>query len=70
MDGVLVDYPSGIAKVSPEAQREYKGRLYEVPGVFSPMKPLDGGIDAFETLSKVYRLYSLYATRGQPKCMD
>ena len=59
MDGVLVDYPSGIARLSSEAQKEYGGRLYEVPGVFSLMKPLDGGIDAFETLSKTYDAYIL-----------
>ena len=59
MDGVLVDYSSGITQISPEAQNEYQGRLFEVPGVFSLMKPLDGGIDAFETLSKVYDAYIL-----------
>ena len=59
MDGVLVDYSSGITQISPEAQKEYQGRLFEVPGVFSLMKPLDGGIDAFETLSKVYDAYIL-----------
>ena len=54
MDGVLVDYPSGIAQLSQETQKEYEGRLYAVPGVFSLMKPLEGALDAFETLSKVY----------------
>ena len=28
MDGVLVDYPSGIAQLSQETQKEYEGRLY------------------------------------------
>ena len=28
MDGVFVDYPSGIAQLSQEAQKEYEGRLY------------------------------------------
>ena len=60
MDGVLVDYSSGITQISPEAQKEYQGRLFEVPGVFSLMKPLDGGIDAFETLSKVYDAYIFF----------
>ena len=59
MDGVLVDYPSGIAQLSQETQKEYEGRLYAVPGVFSLMKPLEGAMDAFETLSKVYDSYIL-----------
>jgi len=59
MDGVLVDYPSGIAQLSQETQKEYEGRLYAVPGVFSLMKPLEGALDAFETLSKVYDSYLL-----------
>ena len=57
MDGVLVDHPSGIAQLSQETQKEYEGRLYAVPGVFSLMKPLEGALDAFETLSKVYDIY-------------
>ena len=50
MDGVLVDYPSGLAQLSRETLKEYEGRLYAVPGVFSLMKPLDGAIDAFNNL--------------------
>ena len=33
--------------------------MYAVPGVFSLMKPLEGALDAFETLSKVYDSYIL-----------
>ena len=47
MDGVLVDYPSGRAQLSQETQKEYEGRLYAVPGVFSLMKPLEGALDGF-----------------------
>ena len=54
MDGVLVDYPSGLAQLSPETLKEYEGRLYAVPGVFSLMKPLDGAIDAFNKLFTIY----------------
>ena len=59
MDGVLVDYPSGIALVSPETRKEYEGRHHEVPSVFSLMKPLDGALNAFEKLAKVYDAYIL-----------
>ena len=33
--------------------------MYAVPGVFSLMKPLEGALDAFETLSNVYDSYIL-----------
>ena len=59
MDNVLVDFPSGIAQLNPDTQKEYEGRLDEVPGIFALMTPLDGAIDAFETLSKVYDSYLL-----------
>ena len=59
MDGVLVDYPSGLAQLSPETLKQYEGRLHEVPGVFSLMKPIDGALDAFEKLAKVYDAYIL-----------
>ena len=35
MDGVLVDFQSGIDKLSDETKKEYEGRLDEVPGIFS-----------------------------------
>ena len=59
MDNVLVDFPSGIAQLTPETQKEYEGRLDEVPGIFSLMKPLDGAIDAFNKLSELYDTYIL-----------
>jgi len=40
MDNVLVDFPSGIARVSTELQCEYDNRLDEVPGIFSLMQPM------------------------------
>ena len=59
MDNVLVDFPSGIAQLTPETQMEYEGRLDEVPGIFSLMKPLDGAIEAFNKLSELYDTYIL-----------
>ena len=59
MDNVLVDFPSGIAQLTPDTQKEYEGRLDEVPGIFALMTPLEGAIDAFETLSKIYDSYIL-----------
>ena len=59
MDNVLVDFSSGIVKLTPETREEYEGRLDEVPGIFALMTPLEGAIDAFETLSQVYDSYLL-----------
>lgn len=59
MDNVLVDFPSGIVQLTQENLKEYDGRLDEVPGIFGLMKPLEGALDAFETLSKFYDSYIL-----------
>lgn len=59
MDGVLVDFQSGIDKLSDEIKQEYKGRLDEVPGIFSLMDPMPGAIEAVHELSKHYDVYIL-----------
>ena len=59
MDGVLVDFQSGIDKLSEETKREYEGRLDEVPGIFSLMEPMPGAIEAAHTLSEHYEVYIL-----------
>ena len=59
MDGVLVDFQSGIDKLSDEIKQEYKGRLDEVPGIFSLMDPMLGAIEAVHELSKHYDVYIL-----------
>lgn len=59
MDGVLVDFHSGIDKLSDETKQEYEGRLDEVPGIFSLMEPMPGAIEAVHELSKHYDVYIL-----------
>ena len=59
MDGVLVDFKSGVERVSSETQEEYKGRIDEVPGIFSLMKPIPGAIEAAQLLAKHYDVYIL-----------
>ena len=59
MDNVLVDFPSGIARIPKHIQIEYEGRLDEVPGIFSFMKPLRGAICSYEKLSEKYDTYIL-----------
>ena len=52
MDGVLVNFQSGIDKLSDDVKKEYEGRLDEVPGIFSLMDPMPGAIEAVHELSK------------------
>ena len=59
MDNVLVDFPSGISQLPDDLYEKYAGRFDEVPNIFSMMQPIDGAIDAFETLSKIYDSYIL-----------
>ena len=59
MDYVLVDFPSGISKLSQEVINEYESNLDEVPNIFSLMEPLEGAIDSFKILSQRYDTYIL-----------
>ena len=59
MDNVLVDFPTGIARISEKQKVEYEGRYDEVPGIFSLMDPLEGSIEAFHNLSSKYDTYIL-----------
>lgn len=59
MDNVLVDFQSGIDQCTSEILSEYEGRLDEVPGIFSLMKPIPGAIESAELLSKKYDAYIL-----------
>jgi 5'-nucleotidase len=59
MDNVLVDFPSGIARVSAELQCEYDDRLDEVPGIFSLMQPMPNAIESYEYLASHFDTYIL-----------
>lgn len=59
MDGVLVDFMSGVNKVSDEQREQYAGRLDEIPGVFALMDPMPGAIDAVHKLAEHYDVYIL-----------
>ena len=59
MDGVLVDFESGVARLAPAVRAEYEGRLKDAPGLFALMDPLPGALDAFATLSAVFDTYIL-----------
>jgi 5'(3')-deoxyribonucleotidase len=59
MDGVLVDFQSGLAQQDEKTLREYEGREDEISGIFGVMKPIDGAIEAVHRLSKHYDCYIL-----------
>ena len=59
MDGVLVDFQSGIDSLSDSDKEMYKDRYDEAPGIFSKMIPVDGALKAFEKLSKSFEVYIL-----------
>ena len=59
MDNVLVDFPSGIAKLEAETLKAYAGRLDEVPGIFALMAPMPGAVDAVHRLAEKYDVYIL-----------
>ena len=59
MDNVIVDFQSGINKLSQGLKEKFDGRLDEVPGIFSKMIPIKNAIESVEKLSKVYDTYLL-----------
>jgi 5'(3')-deoxyribonucleotidase len=59
MDGVLVDFESGLAQHSEEIKQEYAGRLDEIPGLFGVMQPMPGAIEAVHQLQEHYDCYIL-----------
>ena len=59
MDGVLVDFKSGINQLSEKTKLDYENRLDEVPGIFSTMKPLKNGIEAITELNSYFDIYIL-----------
>ncbi len=59
MDGVLVDFQSGIDQQDEATLREYEGRVDEIPGLFANMKPVPGAIEAMHELQKHFDLFVL-----------
>ena len=64
MDNVLVDFPSGIERISDEHRRVFEGHYDDVPGIFALMDPIDGALDGFNRLSVVYNTYILSTAPG------
>ena len=59
MDGVLVDFESGIEKVPGNVRKRYGRRVDMIPGMFAMMDPLPGAIDAWNRLCEKYEVHIL-----------
>ena len=60
MDNCLVNFQSGIDKLSSSVRNKYAWEdLDDVPGIFSKMEPNPGAIEVVKKLAKVYDLYIL-----------
>lgn len=59
MDNVLVDFKTGIDRISSYNKKEYEGRYDEVPDIFSLMDPMEGAIASYNKLSSQYDTYIL-----------
>ena len=59
MDNVLVDFKTGIEKLTDEVKMKYDGNLDDVPGIFSLMEPMPHALESVQKLSAKYELYVL-----------
>jgi 5'(3')-deoxyribonucleotidase len=59
MDNTIVDFKSGIEKLSKEDQEKYKDNFDDHPEIFSLMEPIDGAIEALKELNNRFDLYIL-----------
>lgn len=59
MDGVLVDFESGLAQQDEQTLKEYESRYDEIPGLFGLMQPMPGAIEAVHKLNEHYDCYIL-----------
>lgn len=59
MDNVLVNFQSGIDRISEEDKEKYGEDLDNVPGIFSLMDPIEGAIQGYEWLSSNFDTYIL-----------
>ena len=59
MDNVLVDFKSGIIRVSNEDINKYEGEFDDIPGFFSLIDPIPGAVDAFNILADKFDTYIL-----------
>ncbi len=59
MDGVIVDFDSGISALNEEERELYKNNYAQCPSIFSRMKPIPQAIDCVHELSEIFDVYIL-----------
>ena len=59
LDNTLVDFPSGIARLSEEDRAEYEGHYDDAPGIFALMAPLPDALEAYRELAQHFDTYIL-----------
>ena len=69
MDGVLVDFQSGIDRLDEQTKSQHKENMDEVPGIFSLMHPIDGAIESFELLANHFFRILFSVSPGLPLAM-
>ena len=65
MDNVLVDFKTGIDKLSPAELAEFDGRFDEVPNIFSKMEPMQKAIESYIKLCSKFDTYILSIHHGK-----
>jgi 5'-nucleotidase len=59
MDNVLVNFQTGIDRLSENIKQEYEGKLDDVPDIFGLMEPVTGAIESVKKLNEYFDLYVL-----------
>lgn len=59
MDNVIVDFPTGIAKLDEKTRQQYVENYDEVEGIFGLMEPMPKAIEAVHQLAEKYDIYVL-----------
>jgi len=59
MDNVLVDFNSGVERLSPEDRIKYDGRYDEFPHIFSEMEPMEKAIESYIKICSKFDTYIL-----------
>jgi hypothetical protein len=59
MDGVLVDFQSGVDRLPEEVRRTYEPHLENAPGIFALMDPRPDAIESYRELAGLFDTYVL-----------
>lgn len=59
MDGTIVDFMSGVNKISPEERASYGDDVDDIPGVFALMDPIPGVVETILRLTQSFDCYIL-----------